>query len=120
MDCRFSKIALIGQTQRFNAAVAPRCIGVNFPENRFRDIFDSASGQWQTCCHVAHLHFTAYRGVIYVLEPVPRGARKLNASAMPAIITPDMSPRDASDQPILYRSVPLTIRRAARKFFTPA
>ena len=57
--------------------------------------------------------------MIYVLEPARRGAGKLNASVMPAIITPAMSPREAVDQPIPYRSVPLTIRRAARKFFSP-
>jgi hypothetical protein len=58
-----------------------------------------------------------HRGVIYVLEPARRGSRKLNASAMPAIITPGMT-GPATDQPVPYRSVPVAIRREARKFFS--
>jgi hypothetical protein len=58
-----------------------------------------------------------HQGVIYILEPTRRGASKLNASAMPEIVTPAMSPQDAVDRPIPYRSVPLAIRRMARKFF---
>jgi hypothetical protein len=57
------------------------------------------------------------RGVIYILEPARRGSRKLNASAMPAIVTHDMTAREAGDRPISYRSVPLGIRRAAKAFF---
>jgi hypothetical protein len=60
-----------------------------------------------------------HQSVIYVLEPARRGSRKLNASAMPEIITAATSPREAVDRPIPYRSVPLSIRRAARKFFAP-
>ena len=60
-----------------------------------------------------------HRGVIYILEPARRGSRKLNASAMPEIVTSAMAPAEAVDRPIPYRSVPLAIRRAARKFFAP-
>jgi hypothetical protein len=60
-----------------------------------------------------------HRGVIYILEPARRGSRKLNASAMPEIVTPAMPPGEAADRPIPYRSVPLAIRRASRKFFAP-
>jgi hypothetical protein len=60
-----------------------------------------------------------HQGVIYILEPTRRGARKLSASAMPESVTPTMPPGEAADRPIPYRSVPLAIRRAARKFFAP-
>lgn len=56
-------------------------------------------------------------GTIYILEPARRGSRKLNASAMPAIVTADMTAREAADHPVPYRSVPLAIRRAAKAFF---
>jgi hypothetical protein len=57
------------------------------------------------------------RGVIYILEPARRGSPRLNASAMPAIVTHDMTAREAGDHRIPYRSVPLAIRRAAKAFF---
>jgi len=40
-------------------------------------------------------------------------------AAIPEIVTPEMTGREATDQPIPYRSVPLAIRRAVRKFFAP-
>jgi hypothetical protein len=58
-----------------------------------------------------------YRGAIYILEPARRGSRKLNASAMPAIVTRDMTAREAGDRPIPYLCVPVAIRRAAKAFF---
>jgi len=60
------------------------------------------------------------RGFIYILEPARRGSRKLTASAMPAIVTRDMTAREAGDRPISYRSVPLAIRRAAKALFRGA
>ncbi len=38
---------------------------------------------------------------------------------MPEIVTPGMTGREATDQPVPYRSVPVAIRCAARKFFSP-
>ena len=60
--------------------------------------------------------FEPNRGTIYILEPARRGSRKLTASAMPAVVTPDMTAREADDHPVPYRSVPLAIRRAAKAF----
>jgi hypothetical protein len=56
------------------------------------------------------------RGVIYILEPARRGSRKLNASAMPAIVTHDMTALEAGDRPIPYRSVPLPFDEPPKPF----
>jgi hypothetical protein len=55
-----------------------------------------------------------HKGTIYVLELARRGCRKINASAMPAIVTPAMTGAEATDRPIAYAKVPLAIRRAAK------
>ena len=54
-----------------------------------------------------------------MLEPARRGSRELKTSAMPEIVTPGMTGREATDQRVPYRSVSLAIRRAARKLFSP-
>jgi hypothetical protein len=43
------------------------------------------------------------RGFIYILEPARRGSRKLTASAMPAIVTRDMTAREAGDRLVPLR-----------------
>ncbi len=45
---------------------------------------------------------------VFVLEPTRRGSKKLNCSSMPVGPGPQVR--------VLYRSVPLAVRRAAREF----
>jgi len=64
-------------------------------------------------CFICALH----RGTIDILEPARRGARKINASTRPAVVTSAMRAHQAADRALPSRSVPLAIRRAAKAFF---